>query len=245
MKRGDANLIGGRERPGLGDRRSLDQYNLNSQFASGRDFSVASRTATVFGNDGIDLVIPQQNEVVGLGERSTVQNIARVRHGQRWIDGFDRAHQITMPRRSVSGMSFLPTEREKDAARVRSECDDSIGGIGGVRPSVADLKFPRRAAQRDQRYARLCARPGSIVRHDRGKGMGRVDQQVDMVFGQPACEAVSTPEAATDYRHRHGNRGAGATGQRQSHRNVGSRGEFAGQQSRFGRAAQYEDRSHG
>ena len=245
MKRGDEGLIYAVNGRHIGDRGALDHDDVNAQVTGSGDLAMAGRPAAIFCDDGVDPVIAQQRKVVGLRKGTAIANISRRWSHKRRVDRFNRTHQIIMPWSSVSGMRLLPPERQEYPARMQPQRGNGLRRIGNLGPSVAILTFPGRTAQRDQRHIRLPRRAGGIVRHDGGKGMGSVDQQVDPLLRQIVRKAVNPAKAAAHDRHRHDNRRTRPAREREGDGQVIAPAKPACEQACLGRAAQNQDGLHG
>ena len=88
----------------------------------------------------------EQRAVRLLGEGPARGDVARLRHGERRVDGIDAAHEIDMLRRGGEGRELLAAEREEHAPRRFAERLYGVLDRGDLDPIVAGLLRSRAAA---------------------------------------------------------------------------------------------------
>ena len=222
-------------------RRPPQQNDREAECSRRSDFAVRRRTAAVFRDDDVDLMLAQQFAFPIFAEGPAFKNVARVRHLERRVHRIDAADQVTVMGRCGKGCELLTANGEKYTARLGSQGTRRFFGVLHIDPSITGDGAPRRPTQRKE--GRVGLRRGTLrmSRHRCGIRMRGIDQCVDLMVAQVLYEARRSAEAARSYRHGLRQWRCGATGQRHSNRPIVTDRELLAEQSRLRRAAQNED----
>ena len=179
-----------------------------------------------------------------LGEGPPRGDIARLRHGERRVDGIDTAHEIGMLGCGDEGRELLAAEREKHTPRLVAKRIDRVLHCSDLDPIVAGL--PLLQAERlsaSNGTPAISARGRGIGGNDGRKGVGRVDQRIDAFSAKIRSEALSAAEAAAPDRHGLRQWLGRAACERQRHGKIVALRQFFRERPRFGRAAEDKDMS--
>ncbi len=181
--------------------RPPQQQHRYAEAACGGDLAVGGRATAVLGDNDVDGVREQQGAIIVLAERAASPEVSRVGHGERRVDGFDAANEISVLRSPGKRRNFLPAKREKHVLRLGPEVRYRILGALNLDPSVAGYRAPWRAPQGKHRRVgqrgggdRVC---GDLLRIR----MRRIDQYTDLVLPQMARQPVDPSESAAAHRH--------------------------------------------
>lgn len=233
-------LVHGRDCSGIGKIRRPDKYDFDAKRPRRGDLGVAGVPAAVSGHDGVDRVCLHQGTLVLRAERSApleVDGIVEepVRHP---VDAADEIEVLGRPRECVD---LLPPDGEKDPPSGAAERRNGLPYAINLAPAVAVGLRPWRTAKRKQTHAGLDRGGNRVSRHLFGEGMGRVDEEVDLLRLKPCRKTVDAAETADPHRHGMGYDLLDATGERHGDLVLAlrrkPRGEFAG----LRRATENED----
>lgn len=222
-------------------RSAADHENVDAERARRLDLRIGGASAAVLGDDGVDTMASEQRQFGIKGEWAAVEDEDGIVERERWRHGIDAADQIEMLRRRLSRMRPLSAGRQKDAARRGSKCADSFGDSRDMRPPIAGLFAPERAAQRDGRNAGLFGSLGSIGGNSGGIGMRGIHEQVKFSVTQKARKSVRTAETANSDRNRLFGRFFGSPRERQQDIETGALPQSLRQQARLACAAEYQN----
>lgn len=226
--------------------RPCDHGDRKAERAGGIELGAGSAAAAVLGYDEINGMVAQKGGFIFQTEGSACFDKGGMGQIERRCDGVDGPDEIVVLRRAGKRGQFLPAQRDEDAPRPVSGKVEGFGKICDLTPVVTGARRPGRAAHGDQRYAGLPGSRGGIGRHARGEGMGGVDQEGDVMFTQPAGEAVRAAKAAAAGCNRLGKGFLGASGQREDGGKVVAPGDKTGELACLAAAAQNENgSSHG
>lgn len=220
---------------------TLDHHDLDAEFACGEDLGLRGRTAGILGDDHVYAVFSEQPLLVVEIEGAAGQNVATVRHRERWINGVDAAHEVAMLRSIGETTSLLSTDGEKDTARRHAQYTNGGFDIIDPGPAVASTRQPFRAAEREDRNTRFLGRFRRIRRDLIGEGMRGIDKQSNGFFSQVINQAVNAPEAADAGWQRQWLWVDRAAGKRYGGLEIAALRQGFGQSTRFGRAAENEN----
>ena len=227
---------------GDGSRRqrwALDQQHRQVQGACGQQLGLAPFAARVFGHHPLDAVGAQQRQIAfqRVGAALHHHRAALRWHCKPWLDD---AQQIPVRGALQERLHVLPPDGQKDAAWRGWQCDQGSVEVGRAMPAVARLGTPRRALQRQQRHASLCAGFDGMAAHLRGKRVGGVDHVRDALLAQIGRQPLGSAEAAYAGGQRLCDRlrGAPGVGERRRHARSGQR---VRQLRGFGSAPKQED----
>ncbi len=218
-----------------------DHDDRQTQGARGGNLRISRIAAGVLGHQHINAFTLHQRALSCLAERRAVANGDDVRNRQRIADGLDGSDPISVLRGSREGREFeTPNGEESAAGPLTKSLNRCVHGRN-IDPAIAVLPRPRRTAQGEQRHTGLRAGLSSIVRHDRGKGMGCIDDRFDALIVQETDESLHTAETADAGWNRQRARVAGATGQGQKRAKRGPTCKPRRERGGFSRAAQKEN----
>lgn len=223
--------------------RPLDQYDGQAENAGGNHLAIGRFAAGILADDHVDPVFVQKRDFRFHGEGAAGQQIVDMRRRHRRVDRVDAAHEIVVLRRGVESPGFLSTDSEEDASRCLAQRGHGLGHGRNARPAVALCLVPAKTFQPQQRNANFSACSPGIGGNLPGKGVGRVDHEIDGPFTEIGRKPRNAAETAGA--HRHGLRCGidRAAGQRQRNGKIQPAGKPACQIARIGGAAQYEDAS--
>ncbi len=206
-----------------------------------RNLRVSRTTSGILGDQNVDALAFHQRALSRFIERRTVENGNHVRNRQNVADRFDGADQISMLWSLREGMKLKAPDREEYAAGYLSKSTD--GSIHGrnIDPAIAILPRPGRTSQGEERGAGYRAGSRSIVRHDGGKGMRRIDDSFDALVLQEANESLNAAETAGAGWDGQGSGIVGATGHGQQRTELGPACQPIRERGSLGGAAQNEN----
>lgn len=240
MADGGQGGIDGRYVSCAGKRRALDHQYRDAQPSRRLDLCIGRRAAGVFGNDEGDTVIAQQGHFVVQRKGTASGDVTRVDNVERWLDRIDAANEIMVLRCCLEGQKFLTTEREEGVCAFRAESSHSTLDIGHALPVIIGLFFPSGALQRDKRNLGQSCGLDCVGRDTRRIRVRRIDQQIELVFGDERRQTARAAKASGAHRHglRHRITGAASHGQKQPITGVFR--QFSGQNAGIRRTAENE-----
>lgn len=222
----------------------LYQNHRNPQGSSRVKLCPRAVATRVLGDDEVYAMALQKLPVACLGERATGDDGFRIRQRQWPLERIDETQEVVVPRLRSEDAEVLPADGKKDASRMIWQRGDRSGQVRHGVPVVARTPHPRRADERAEPGSRQGAGFDRIAAHPFGERVGRIDD-IGNCFGfEIGREPRDAAETANPRRQRLDSGRAGPTG-------IGIdrihpvRGETAGKQSRFGRAAKKKDTRHG
>ena len=225
----------------LREHRPPQHDDRNTQRAGRRDLAVGRAAAAVLGDHDSDVMLFEQF-LVGVGiERPAGRDVMRARHRERRLNRIDAADKIKMLGRLREWRDIFAAKRQENTLRRGTERANCIQRISGFDPAVPGNGNPGGTAQRQQRNPGLSGGGCGVGGHDGRVGVGRIDQDIDVVIGEVAGETVGAAEAAAPHRDRLACRRGGTAGQRQRDGKVRPAGQAAGQFARFRGAAENEN----
>jgi len=222
-------------------RSPADHENVDAERARRLDLGVGGAAAAVLGDDGVDAMVSEERQFGIKGEWAAVEDEDGIVERERWRHGIDAADQIEMPQGRLGGMRLLSAGRQKDAARRGSKCADGFGDSRDMRPPIAGLFAPERAAQRDGWSTGLFGSLGGIGGNSGGIGMGGIHEQVKFPVTQKARKSVRTAESANSDRNRLFGRFFGSPRERQQDIEIGALPQSLRQQARLACAAEHQN----
>jgi len=229
------------DRRDRGGRRTRDHQHLDAEQPGCLDLRIGGGTAAVFGDDDVDVVLPQEIAFAFQRERTAIKQIIDMIKRKRRLDRIDAADKIVMLRRGFRMMRALPARRQEDMAGGRAERFDSRRNALHLPPAIAGFALPFGTAQSDRCDTGDLSGKSGIGRNPFGKRMRGVDQQMIAAGRQEIGECGSAAETADADRNRLYGRFLGASGKRQHNIAIVARRERRGQQARLAGAAQDQD----
>lgn len=223
--------------------RTLDQHDGQTENSGCDDFALRRLAARILADDDLDAVFLQKRDFRFDGEGAAGEQVFDTWHGERRYDRIDAAHEIMVLRRDIESLGLLSADRKEDTAGFVAQHGHGLADRADACPAVTRRLLPARPFQPQQRYAGRPARRAGIVGNLSGKGMGRIDHQIDAVFLKIGHKPLDTAETAGAHRHRLRCGIDGTAGKRQRDGEIGPAGKPARKRARFGRAAQNEDAS--
>lgn len=222
-------------------RRARDHHHLDTEQARCLDLRIGGGTAAVLGDDGVDVVLPQQIAFAVQRERTTLEDIIDIIKRKRRFDGVDAADEIVMLRCGLRMMRALPARRQEDMAGGGAKRFDGSRNAPHLPPAIARPALPFGTAQSDGSNAGGLSRESGIGRNALGERVGGVDQQVMSAGPQKSGESRSAAETADTNRNRLRGRFFGAAGKRQKNIAIITPRERLSQQPRLAGAAKDQD----
>ena len=220
---------------------AADHEDFDAEHARRFDLRIGGVAAAVLGDYGVDAMVPQKRQFGIQREGAAVENEDGMIELQGRRDGIDAADQIEMLRSRLCRMRLLPAGRQEDAARRGSKCLDRFGNGRGMRPAVARLFAPERAAQGDGgNTGHFCSLRG-IRGNSGGKGMRGIDEQVKFAFAKETRKSFDAAETTNPHGNRLFGRFFRTSGKRQQDIGVGALPQRGRQLARLARAAQYQN----
>ena len=227
--------LGGRRR------RTAQHDDRDTEGPRRGDLSVCRLATTVLGNDHVDLVLLKQRTVFRFREWTACGDVHGNRNVERRVDGIDTPYQIEMLRRAAEGRNVVPAERQENARRCITQRRDGVGDCFCVDPVVARPPLPWRTPDRQKRNTqgarRLRRIGGDLIR----KGMGGVDQKIDVLVAQCTSQAFRTTETANACRHTLIARAGRPPRERKDDIEIAAFRQDSGQRPGFRRTAKDED----
>ncbi len=220
---------------------ALDHNDRDTQRAGGSDLAIGRRAAAVLGDDDFDPVLDQKCAFGGLLEGAGRQNVLRMGYAELRHDGIDAPDQIAVLRCAFEIEDLLSADGEENAFWGGIESLNRLSDGVNIRPAIAGLRFPRGAAQGKKRNSGAARRDDCIVRDARRKGMGGIDQKVEIFSLQKLGKPVAATEAAAAGGNRLCHRLCRSSGQRKQAVAIGALRQGSGQLPRLGRAAKNQD----
>lgn len=220
---------------------ALDHDYRDTQRTGGCDLTIGGRAAAVLGDDDVDPVAGEKGALGGFLKGAGRQNVARIGYAELRQDGIDAADQILVLRRMFEMEDLLPANGEKDTFWRRAKRRNRLRNGTDAGPEIAGLLFPGEAAKRKKCNAGAACRNRRIVRDARRKGMGGVDQKVEIFRLQKTGKPVAATEAAAAARHRLSDGFRRSPGERQENVAVRAESQRGCQLPCFGRAAKDQD----
>ena len=154
------------------------------------------RAAGILADQDLDALAAHQILLVIGVEGAALLDDIDMGHGQTIADRLDGAYEIAMLGRIGEGGQLEATDGEEDAPRLLAQ---RLRGGLDIRhgfPAIAGTRLPGLAADRQKRHAFRLAGMLGMEGHDRGEGMGRVDDGDDAFLDQIAPQALDAAEAA-------------------------------------------------
>ena len=228
---------------GLG--RTLHHHHRQGEPARRDKLADRRRPAGILADEDLDALAAHQVLLVVDVERPALLDDVDMRHRQAIADRLDGADEIAMLRSIGESRQFEPADREEDAPRLVAQRLRGGLDIGHGFPAVPGTRLPGLASNGEQRHAFRFAGMLGMEGHDRGKGMGRVDDGDDAFLDQIAPETLDATEAAGANRQI-GRAGVdGVARQRDNGADIGSLiSQVPVKRSSFSRSAEDED-GHG
>ncbi len=220
---------------------ALDHDYRKPEFAGGGNLAIGRAATTVLGDNDVDPVSSQKLLLGFFPKGAGRKNIAGIGNGERWHDCIDAADDIGVLRRVLEMGNLLPADREEYASGGVTEDGHCLGNGRNAGPAISGHRLPGRAAQREAGYAGLFCRDESVVRNPRRKGMGRIDQQVEMLLPQECGKTVAATETAAPDGHGLGHWVRRSPRQRERGVAIPPAGQRAGEVPRFGGSAKDQD----
>lgn len=224
-----------------GGRRARYHHHLDTEQAGCLDLCIGGGTATVLGDDGVDVVLPQQIAFTVQRERTPIEDIVDIIKHKRWFDGIHAANEVVMLRCGFRMMGTLPARRQEDMARGGAERFDGSRNAPHVPPAIAGHALPFGTAQSDRGNAGGFGRKSGVGRNALGEGVRGVDQQVISAGLEEIGKCGSAAETTDTNRNRLRGRFFGAAGKRQQNIAIITRRQRLGQQPRLAGAAKDQD----
>ena len=217
---------------------ALDHDHLDAETPCCLDLPIGRLTATILGDDDLDLMLSQHVEFVGQSERTSAMDVADIGHRQRRFDGIDAADPVMMLRRGVCLVRLLPARRQENTQRHIAERSYGLRNAMHGEPVIAFDRHPCRTAQGKGGHIALSSRLRGIGRDAGCERMGGIDQQIDRLFtkipGKPFAAAEATAADRNGLRGRIGR----PAGERQDDVEIGARGKGCRQRTRLRRTPQ-------
>lgn len=225
---------------GLG--RAFHHHHRQGEPARRDELANRRRTAGILADEDLDALAAHQILLVIRIEGAALLDDVDMRDREAVTDRLDRPHEVAMLRSIRENGQLEPADREEDAARLIAKRLRRCLNIGHGFPAVAGAWLPGLAADRQQRHAFGLASMFGVEGHDRGEGVGRVNDGDDALLDQIAPEPLDAAEAADADREI---RRAGIDGvprQRDNGADIGSLiSQVLVKRSSFSRSAEDED----
>ncbi len=228
-------------RADIGRLLALDHDHCDTERAGGGDLAIGGGAAAVLGDDDVDLVLDQQLTFGGLLERTGRENVMRFGNVEPGCDGIDAADQVAVLRRTFEMKRLLSADGEEDTFRHGAKSADRVRDGANTRPAIARFLLPHGAAQSKKQNTGTACGDGGVVGDASGKGMGGIDQKIEISSLQKFGKSVAATEAAAAGRNGLHHRLGRASGQRKQAVAIGALSQRGGQLPRFGRAAKDQD----
>ncbi len=220
---------------------ALDHDYRDTESACSRDLPMGGRAAAILGDDDLDPVLDQKFPFGRLLEGAGRQNVMRLGNVEPRCDGIDAADQITVLRSAFDVEGLLSADGEEDSFRHGAESIDRLWDGANTRPAIARFLFPDGAAQGKKRNSGAARSDGGVVRDACRKGVGGINQKIEIFSLQKIGKPGATTEAAASDRNRLGHGLCRASGQRKQAVAIVALSQRGCQLPRFGRAAKDQD----
>ncbi len=220
---------------------ALNHDHRDAESTGRSDLAIGGGSTTVLGDDDLDPVVDQKFPFSGFLEGAGRQHIARMGYAELRHDGIDAADQILVLGRGFEMESFLSADGEENAFRRGAESLDCVWDRANTGPAIAGFRFPRGAAQSKKRNSGAACRDRRIMRDACRKGMGGIDQKIEIFSLQKLGKSVAATEATAAGGNRLGHGLCRASGERKQAVAIVAFSQRSSQLSRFGRAAKDQD----
>ena len=184
---------------------------------------------------------PQQRQFHSFIEGPALLNVDRLGNRKQRLDRIHAADQVMVLRRRAERRQILPSEREKNIPRRRTQNPHGICRVLYFNPPIAVDGGPRRALQGEYGGMHLTRRTESVSGNCSRVRMSGIDQCDHVVVPQIPGETRDPAKASPPHGHGVCRGRCRAAGHRQGDVDVRARGETLGEQSRFGGASQNQD----
>lgn len=224
--------------------RPVDHDDRQAELAGGDQLGLGARAAGILGDDAPDPVAPEQFAIAGRVEGAAGDLDMAIGQGQRPPGRIDKADEVVMLRLPGKGREMLASDGKKDPLGRAVQASGCGGQIGHHLPTIARLRLPRRAFERDQRHPRFGTGGNRVAADLFGERVGSVDHPRDSLLAQVASKPLDAAKATHPHRHRLLPGAVGASGIGQHCRKTGpchGGGKAAG----LGGAAKDEGAAHG
>lgn len=220
---------------------ALDHDHRDTERAGGRDLAIGGGAAAVLGDDDVDPVLDQQLTFGGLFEGAGRENVMRLGNVEPRCNGIDAADQIAVLWCAFEVESLLSADGEEDTFWHGAKSADRVRDGANTRPAIARFLLPHGAAQSKKQNTGTACGDGGVVGDASGKGMGGIDQKIEVSSLQKLGKSFAATEAAAAGRNGLHHRLGRAPGQRKQAVAIGALRERGRQLRRFGRAAKDQD----
>jgi hypothetical protein len=234
-------FVHGSDFENLRQRWPINQHNLYSKLPGRRDFTIARRAAAVLRDDNIDVVLEQQSLLFSFLEGAAAGKIDSLRNLERRVHRIDAANHVAVLRCRLERQQVLSAKRQENATGAWSQHRDGITDTAGGPPSVANLRAPWCAPQRDQRDTRKLRCKRRIGGNLRSIGMCCIHQHDKILGTKIARQSFHPPETANPQGDGMLRGGSGAARQRELHSVSPVRTQQVRDPARLRRSAKYED----
>lgn len=154
---------------------SINQNHRNSQDSCRFQLGDSACTARILGDNKGNAVVFEQDQILGLIERTPCDDGFGLRKAQRLGRRVDKAQQIVVLRFGGEGQQALLADCQEYPLRRIGQGGNRVVDIRNRPPVVIWPRLPRRALQRTKADASRGAGKNRIAAHLGGEGVGRVN----------------------------------------------------------------------
>ena len=192
----------GGHRRAVGHRWPLEHEYRNPQRPRRGDFAVCSLASAVFRHYSVDGERLEYRPILRLRKRPTGENVVRMRHIQRWLDGIHAADNVVVLGSRPEWCQLLAPHRKEDSLGVLAKRTHGTLRVSNIDPKVPIHRDPGRPAQSEQRCAGLRSRADGVQGHRVSVRMRRIDEVTDVVVAKILRESLCSSKAASTHRYR-------------------------------------------
>jgi hypothetical protein len=173
-----------------------NHHDRNSKLARCFDLRIGRRSARVFGNKHINLLLPEKCRLSPPVERSSVKHQPDIGRQRDIVRRVDRAREIVMMWTLGEGAELDAAKTQKNTTWLRPQRVSCGFRARDGKPPVAWSGLPGRAHDRGKRDRKPCARGYGVGRDLIGVRVRCVNDRVYFFLLQPCNKAVGAAEAA-------------------------------------------------
>jgi len=221
--------------------RAFDECDRDGQGTGGSKLGIGRGTATVFGNDKVDIVSLQELDLIRLRKRAAPQNIGDIWQIEGRGNRVDTTDDIMMLGSRNKRRNFLSAKGDKDAARLISRENNSVLDRSSLAPVIAGAGRPRRAIDGKIFNAGSQCSSVSIGGNISGKRVRGIDHNISSGFRQIADETLHAAKTPDAHGHRLRHRLTRPASKRERDIKLGAVRDCLCEEARLGRAAQDKD----
>ena len=195
------NSFGNRPHGGaLRNGRPAEHEYRDPKHPGGRNLAVSRLSPAVLGHHRVDAERFEQRPVLTLRERPACEDVVRMWHIERRLDGINAADEIMVLWRRSEWSHLLPPDRQKDPPGALAQRMGCRLRVGHIDPGIAVQGVPGRPAK--HKNGRVGPRRGlhGICGNRFGIRVRGIDQEVDPLGAKILRKAVSPSETSPAHR---------------------------------------------